>query len=65
MDSDDPSLAQVLERLEDVRKGSTLVTLDILTRLFNYVDREKCNDFCTLCLNLQTVLLVIVVNINL
>lgn len=25
VDSDDPSLAQVLERLEDVRKGSTLV----------------------------------------
>lgn len=29
VDSDDPSLAQVLERLEDVRKGSTLVTLDL------------------------------------
>lgn len=26
MDSDDPSLAEVLERLEDVRKGSTLVS---------------------------------------
>uniref|UniRef100_A0A3B3DJH9 E2 ubiquitin-conjugating enzyme n=1 Tax=Oryzias melastigma TaxID=30732 RepID=A0A3B3DJH9_ORYME len=26
VDSDDPSLAEVLERLEDVRKGSTLVT---------------------------------------
>lgn len=26
VDSDDPSLAQVLERLEDVRKGSTLVS---------------------------------------
>lgn len=26
VDSDDPSLAEVLERLEDVRKGSTLVS---------------------------------------
>lgn len=26
VDSDDPSLTQVLERLEDVRKGSTVVS---------------------------------------
>lgn len=31
MDSDDPSLTQVLERLEDVRKGSTLVCFAYFT----------------------------------
>lgn len=33
VDSDDPSLAEVLERLEDVRKGSTLVSLPMRPRL--------------------------------
>ena len=31
VDSDDPSLAEVLERLEDVRKGSSLVSHMIAT----------------------------------
>uniref|UniRef100_A0A8C9TZ69 Ubiquitin conjugating enzyme E2 Q2 n=1 Tax=Scleropages formosus TaxID=113540 RepID=A0A8C9TZ69_SCLFO len=41
VDSDDPSLAQVLERLEDVRKGSTLLLQQLkrlicdLCRLYN------------------------------
>lgn len=33
VDSDDPSLAEVLERLEDVRKGSTLVSPRLVSRL--------------------------------
>lgn len=53
MDSDDPSLAQVLERLEDVRKGSTLVTLDILTRLFHYDDSEE-NVLSIVYINIKT-----------
>ena len=33
VDSDDPSLAEVLERLEDVRKGSTLVSRPDVTQV--------------------------------
>lgn len=36
VDSDDPSLTQILERLEDVRKGNTLVRVRISCRIYKY-----------------------------
>uniref|UniRef100_A0A7N8X568 E2 ubiquitin-conjugating enzyme n=1 Tax=Mastacembelus armatus TaxID=205130 RepID=A0A7N8X568_9TELE len=49
VDSDDPSLAQVLERLEDVRKGSTLVVIS--TCWFHYLPEWKtCLFLCILWL---------------
>lgn len=37
VDSDDPSLTQILERLEDVRKGNTLVRVLILSFSNNFM----------------------------
>ncbi|CAG03169.1 unnamed protein product, partial [Tetraodon nigroviridis] len=42
VDSDDPSLAQVLERLDDVRRGSTLVTFGCLSVYFIKVFISFC-----------------------
>lgn len=39
VDSDDPSLAEVLERLEDVRKGSTLVSW-LMSHMFSAITVE-------------------------
>lgn len=45
VDSDDPSLAEVLERLEDVRKGSTLVRwlIWLLLHIGCFATLGKCN----------------------
>lgn len=54
VDSDDPSLAEVLERLEDVRKGSTLVSWlqlhreacskMVMSHMFNTITVGTCKD---------------------
>lgn len=54
VDSDDPSLAEVLERLEDVRKGSTLVSWlqlhreacskMVMSHMFNTITVGACKD---------------------
>lgn len=64
VDSDDPSLAEVLERLEDVRKGSTLVSskpmqmwwlhydmsfLDLRSRLLSQLLQQLKRLICDLC----------------
>ena len=53
VDSDDPSLAQVLERLEDVRKGSTLV--GIINCVVSLCHRGDRVDLEILCDNLLSI----------
>lgn len=68
MDSDDPSLAQVLERLEDVRKGSTLVGILLLLILLLVlplcVTEEHLADLCPLSEDLQLTILVSLVDVE-